>query len=135
MRKIVLLLLLIVLVAAPFALKPYGIYLLSLWVVMTIAAIGLNLTLGYAGQISLAQGSFVGIGAYVVVSSLNVADVRCEVCVSFGGREACRSVEAATEEEARAGAHSNACALISSGVTDTLACQRTNPSMSRCVRP
>ena len=30
----------------------------------TIAAIGLNLTLGYAGQISLAQASFVGIGAY-----------------------------------------------------------------------
>jgi branched-chain amino acid transport system permease protein len=51
-------------VAAPFGLKPYGIYLLSLWVVMTIAAIGLNLTLGYAGQISLAQASFVGIGAY-----------------------------------------------------------------------
>jgi branched-chain amino acid transport system permease protein len=56
--------LMLVLVAAPFFLKPYGIYLLSLWVVMTIAAIGLNLTLGYAGQISLAQGSFVGIGAY-----------------------------------------------------------------------
>jgi len=54
----------IALVAAPFGLKPYGIYLLSLWVVMTIAAIGLNLTLGYAGQISLAQGAFVGIGAY-----------------------------------------------------------------------
>jgi branched-chain amino acid transport system permease protein len=52
------------LTAAPFALKPYGIYLLSLWAVMAIAAIGLNLTLGYAGQISLAQASFVGIGAY-----------------------------------------------------------------------
>jgi len=52
------------LLAAPFGLKPYGIYLLSLWAVMTIAAIGLNLTLGYAGQISLAQASFVGIGAY-----------------------------------------------------------------------
>ena len=52
------------LVAAPFGLKPYGIYLLSLWAVMTIAAIGLNLTLGYAGQVSLAQASFVGIGAY-----------------------------------------------------------------------
>src|SRR5688500_5367216 len=51
-------------VAAPFGVKPYGIYLLSLWAVMTIAAIGLNLTLGYAGQISLAQASFVGIGAY-----------------------------------------------------------------------
>lgn len=52
------------LAAAPFGLKPYGIYLLSLWAVTTIAAIGLNLTLGYAGQISLAQASFVGIGAY-----------------------------------------------------------------------
>jgi branched-chain amino acid transport system permease protein len=53
------------LVAAPFGLKPYGIYILTLWAVTTIAAIGLNLTLGYAGQVSLAQGAFVGIGAYV----------------------------------------------------------------------
>ena len=53
-----------VLLGAPFGLKPYGIYLLSLWAVMTVAAIGLNLTLGYAGQISLAQAAFVGIGAY-----------------------------------------------------------------------
>ncbi|HEV8107695.1 MAG TPA: branched-chain amino acid ABC transporter permease [Burkholderiales bacterium] len=64
MKKLLFLLLVAILIAAPFFLKPYGIYLLSLWVVMTIAAIGLNLTLGYAGQISLAQGSFVGIGAY-----------------------------------------------------------------------
>jgi branched-chain amino acid transport system permease protein len=54
----------IVLIAAPYGLKPYGVYLLSLWAVTTIAAIGLNLTLGYAGQVSLAQGAFVGIGAY-----------------------------------------------------------------------
>lgn len=47
-----------------FGLQPYGIYLLSLWAVYTIGAIGLNLTLGYAGQVSLAQASFVGIGAY-----------------------------------------------------------------------
>ena len=52
------------LIAAPFGLKPYGIYILTLWAVTTIAAIGLNLTLGYAGQVSLAQGAFVGIGAY-----------------------------------------------------------------------
>src|SRR5690242_20183520 len=53
-------------VAAPFFLKPYGIYLASSWAVLTIAAMGLNLTLGYAGQVSLAQGAFVGIGAYTV---------------------------------------------------------------------
>lgn len=53
-------------VVLPFLLKPFGIYLISTWAVLTIAAIGLNLTLGYAGQISLAQGAFVGIGAYTV---------------------------------------------------------------------
>jgi branched-chain amino acid transport system permease protein len=50
--------------ALPLFLKPYGIYLGSYWAVLSIAAMGLNLTLGYAGQISLAQGAFVGIGAY-----------------------------------------------------------------------
>jgi branched-chain amino acid transport system permease protein len=55
----------IFLVAAPFALKPYGIFILTTWAVMTIAAIGLNLTLGYAGQVSMAQAAFVGIGAYI----------------------------------------------------------------------
>jgi len=53
-------------VAVPFFLKPFGIFLISMWAVLTIAAIGLNLTLGYAGQVSLAQGAFVGIGAYTV---------------------------------------------------------------------
>ncbi len=53
-------------VIAPFLLKPFGIFLISMWAVLTIAAIGLNLTLGYAGQVSLAQGAFVGIGAYTV---------------------------------------------------------------------
>jgi len=56
----------VVLVALPPFLARYGLYVLSLWAVMTIAAIGLNLTLGYAGQVSLAQGAFVGIGAYAV---------------------------------------------------------------------
>ncbi len=50
----------------PHALKPYGIYLLSRWAVFAIAAIGLNLTLGYAGQVSMAQAAFFGIGAYTV---------------------------------------------------------------------
>ena len=53
------------LLIAPFLFKPYGIFILSTWAVMTVAAIGLNLTLGYAGQVSLAQAAFVGIGAYI----------------------------------------------------------------------
>ena len=53
------------LLLAPVIFKPYGLFILNTWAVMSIAAIGLNLTLGYAGQISLAQAAFVGIGAYV----------------------------------------------------------------------
>src|SRR5215470_12682091 len=56
----------IIAIVVPFFLKPFGIFLMSMWAVLTIAAMGLNLTLGYAGQVSLAQGAFVGIGAYTV---------------------------------------------------------------------
>ena len=48
-------------IVLPFFLKSFGIFLISTWAVLTIATIGLNLTLGYAGQVSLAQGAFVAI--------------------------------------------------------------------------
>jgi branched-chain amino acid transport system permease protein len=54
----------LVLILMPVTFNRYGLFVLSQWAVMTIAAMGLNLTLGYAGQVSLAQGAFVGIGAY-----------------------------------------------------------------------
>lgn len=67
-------------IAAPFFLKPFGIYLISMWAVLTIAALGLNLTLGYAGQVSLAQGAFVGIGAYTVAL---LTQAGCSYVVAF----------------------------------------------------
>ena len=48
----------------PTSLKSYGIYILTLWSIYVIAGLGLNLTVGYAGQISLGQAAFLGIGAY-----------------------------------------------------------------------
>lgn len=57
---------LVVLIVAPLGQGNYVIFLLCSWLVFSIAAMGLNLTLGYAGQISLAQASFMGIGAYTV---------------------------------------------------------------------
>ncbi len=75
------------LIIAPMSLNRYGLFILSQWAVMTIAAMGLNLTLGYAGQVSLAQGAFVGIGAYAaaimtanglpLVAGLAVAIILC----------------------------------------------------------
>lgn len=53
------------LAVAPLGQGNYIIYTLCSWLIFTIAAMGLNLTLGYAGQISLAQASFMAIGAYI----------------------------------------------------------------------
>jgi branched-chain amino acid transport system permease protein len=48
------------------ALPDYPLYVASLTLIYALAAVGLNLTLGYAGQTSLAHGAFMGIGAYTL---------------------------------------------------------------------
>jgi branched-chain amino acid transport system permease protein len=53
-------------VAVPPLLKNYGVYLFSTWLIFVIATMGLNLTVGYAGQKSLGHAAFFGIGAYTV---------------------------------------------------------------------
>ena len=63
-RSISVLALLAIAIVAPFGQGNYIIYVLTSWLIFSIAAMGLNLTLGYAGQISLAQASFMAIGAY-----------------------------------------------------------------------
>jgi branched-chain amino acid transport system permease protein len=50
---------------APIGQSTYITYILASWLVFAVAAMGLNLTLGYAGQISLTQSSFMAIGAYI----------------------------------------------------------------------
>jgi branched-chain amino acid transport system permease protein len=61
-----------VLLFVPPYLKNYGIYLFSYWLVFVIATMGLNLTIGYAGQKSLGHAAFLGIGAYTVAILLKV---------------------------------------------------------------
>ena len=50
----------------PLGFEQYKLYVASLTLVYLVMAIGLNLTLGYAGQISLAHGAFMAFGAYAV---------------------------------------------------------------------
>jgi branched-chain amino acid transport system permease protein len=56
----------VLLLATPQFLKNYGIYLLTYWLIFVLATMGLNLTIGYAGQKSLGHAAFFGIGAYTV---------------------------------------------------------------------
>jgi branched-chain amino acid transport system permease protein len=48
----------------PLGLRNYGLYLATLWCVYLMAAMGLNLIVGYAGQMSIGHAAFFGIGAY-----------------------------------------------------------------------
>ena len=60
------LVILALLLAVPPLLKNYGVYLFTYWLVFVIATMGLNLTVGYAGQKSLGHAAFFGLGAYTV---------------------------------------------------------------------
>src|SRR6266545_1396297 len=51
-------------VAAPFVASPYWVHVLDDIGIAVIGAIGLNILVGYTGQISLGQGGFLAVGAY-----------------------------------------------------------------------
>jgi hypothetical protein len=82
----------------------------------------------------LALGVLVALVTFVVYSSLTVGGTRCEVCIAFRGRQACRAVDGANEEEALMAARTNTCAQLAAGVTDSMACERT-PFTSQTCRP
>jgi branched-chain amino acid transport system permease protein len=48
----------------PFSVSSYMLYIINTIGIYAIAAIGLNLLIGYTGQISLGHGAFFGVGAY-----------------------------------------------------------------------
>jgi len=63
------------------------------------------------------------------------ARVRCEVCMSHRGRQLCETALAADRDQARAQARNAACARLSSGVTDGIACNNTPPLSVSCSGP
>src|SRR5215210_9594408 len=65
-RRIGVAVLLALLAASPFFLGAYAVHIMSVVGIAVILALGLNLLMGYAGQVSLANAAFFGIGAYAV---------------------------------------------------------------------
>jgi branched-chain amino acid transport system permease protein len=62
--------LLLALIWVPLYLKSHGIYLFTYWLIYVIACMGLNITVGYAGQKSLGHAAFLGLGAYCMALML-----------------------------------------------------------------
>ena len=63
-------------VVVPMVASPYQIYIVDTILVACIGALGLNLLTGYAGQISIGHGAFLGVGAFtsaLLATRLNLA--------------------------------------------------------------
>jgi hypothetical protein len=69
--------------------------------------------------------------ALLAYSTLRLRQHRVEVCIAFNGRTECRTASGASEQEAIRTATENACALIASGMTESIACERTPPQSVR----
>jgi len=58
---------------------------------------------------------------------------RVEVCMEYRGQTVCRTAAGPTREDALRAATDNACALLASGMTDSMQCGRTPPKSVRDV--
>jgi len=74
-----------------------------------------------AGGIGLLTYSMIGLG-----------DVSCSLCIEFKGMRTCPKAYGPTEADAMDEAIRTACAQMSGGVTEVLACQRSPVSNVEC---
>lgn len=76
----------------------------------------------------------VGIGIVAVILGLIVYSMttltqhRVELCLTFNGQSRCKIASGSSQESAMRTALDNACGELAGGVTETLACQRTEPT-------
>jgi hypothetical protein len=78
--------------------------------------------------VAIGVGFVLVVIVFLIYSSMHIAKYRVEVCIVFHGANQCRTASADTQDHALRSAQSNACALLVSGVTDTMQCERQVPT-------
>src|SRR5947207_628096 len=76
---------LFVLLFVPLVASDYQIYVLDTVLIACIGALGLNLLTGYAGQISIGHGAFMGVGAFASALLVSRLDVPFVLAVPLAG--------------------------------------------------
>jgi branched-chain amino acid transport system permease protein len=71
--------------AAPLTFGDYYLSLLNLCLVAIIGALGLNILLGYTGQISVGQGAFMSVGAYTAANLIVRLGLPFWITIPAGG--------------------------------------------------
>ena len=77
---------LVILFLAPFFLGKYSIFLFSLLAIYALVALGLNLLMGYTGQIAAGHAGFLALGAYfTAIVGENLQWLPCPVTLLLAG--------------------------------------------------
>ncbi len=71
--------------------------------------------------------------AIIVYSSIGIHPYEVETCITYKGRTNCGAAAGATREQALAAAARIACSSISSGMTESIACDDTPPDSVRWI--
>lgn len=73
-----------------------------------------------------------GFISFLTFQMLSLAQTECRLCIEFKGRKECPQAFGPTREQALEEAHRNACAVLASGVTEVLACNRAERTEISC---
>ncbi len=76
--------------------------------------------------------SLLALGGVLVLLSMQISQVECEVCMDFKGRKNCATAAAPTEAEAFRSGRMTACGTIAAGVRDSFACDSAKPASVTC---
>lgn len=78
--------------------------------------------------LTVAIAAVLAVVIYLIASSTSSGPrYRLQVCMYFGGRFNCKTVSARSEKAALQSAIQNACADITSGVTEVMNCEGSQP--------
>jgi branched-chain amino acid transport system permease protein len=72
-------------VAAPLLMSEYQLTLLSLVAIAVVGALGLNILVGYAGQLSIGHAAFMSVGAYTAANLVTKLDMPFLLTLPAGG--------------------------------------------------
>lgn len=84
------------------------------------------------GRAVAAIVSVIALLAILIYGSMGTVQAECELCVEYNGRTECRRGSGADQTEAQRAAQKAACAVMATGMAESVNCQRVPPTDVRC---
>lgn len=72
--------------------------------------------------------------ATIIYGTMGLQQFSVESCITYKGRTGCGTAAGSTREEALTAAATIACTGIASGMTESIACSRTEPDSVRWIK-